>query len=52
MEKKDKFLEENLADAIFERYPLKIFNEEIRFHINGEKINPEDFVVGKPLKIV
>jgi len=46
----DKFLEENLADAIFERYPLKIFNEEIKFHINGEKINPEDFVIGKPLK--
>jgi hypothetical protein len=46
----DKFLQENLADSIFERYPLKIFNEEIRFHINGEKINPKDFVVGKPLK--
>ncbi|PQJ78433.1 ATP-binding protein [Polaribacter porphyrae] len=48
----DKFLEENIADAIFERYPLKIFNEEINFHINGEKINPSDFVVDKPIKVI
>lgn len=46
----DKFLKENLADAIFERYPLKIFNEDIKFHINGVKINPNDFVVSEPIK--
>ncbi len=46
----DKFLKENLADAIFERYPLKIFNDEIKFHINGDKINPKDFVVNEPIK--
>lgn len=46
----DKFLQENIADAIFERYPLKIFNEDIRFHINGKRINPNDFVVNEPIK--
>lgn len=46
----DKFLSSNIADAIFERYPLKIFNEEINFHINGIKINPKDFVLNEPIK--
>lgn len=46
----DKFLENNINDAIFERYPLKIFNNEITFHINKKKVNPEDFVIGKPVK--
>ncbi len=30
----DKFLRQNISDAIFERYPLKIFNKDIFFHIN------------------
>ncbi|NJI72299.1 hypothetical protein HCX49_03695 [Sphingobacterium kitahiroshimense] len=47
----DKFLRENIADAIFERYPLKIFNKEIVFHINGHTINPNDFVISEPIKI-
>jgi hypothetical protein len=46
----DKFLRPNIADAIFERYPLKIFNNEIKFHINGERINPNDFVINEPIK--
>jgi hypothetical protein len=45
----DKFLKENIADAIFEKYPLKIFNKEITFHINGEKIVPSQFIVGNPV---
>jgi len=48
----DKFLIENIEDAIFERYPLKIFNYEINFFINDIKINPRNFVVGKPVKKV
>ena len=48
----DKFLSSNIADAIFERYPLKIFNGDINFHINGKKINPKDFVLNTPLKKV
>ncbi|MCL7987420.1 ATP-binding protein [Sphingobacterium sp. lm-10] len=47
----DKFLRQNIADAIFERYPLKIFNKEIVFHINGQTINPTDFVTSEPIKI-
>ncbi len=48
----DKFLSSNFADAIFERYPLKIFNQEISFHLNGKRLNPKDFVVSKPIKKV
>lgn len=47
----DKFLKENIADAIFERYPLKIFNKEVTFHINGQPLNPTDFVINKPIKV-
>lgn len=46
----DKFFKDNIEDAIFERYPLKIFNKEIIFHINNKKLDPNDFVVGKPQK--
>jgi hypothetical protein len=42
----DKFLPDNFAEAIFERYPLKIFNKDITFYVNGKRINPNDFVVG------
>jgi hypothetical protein len=48
----DKFLLKNIQDSIFERYPLKIFNKEVTYHINGKSINPADFVVGTPSKKV
>lgn len=48
----DKFLRENIEDAIFERYPLKIFNEEVKIYINQKQILPSDFVIGKPTKKV
>lgn len=48
----DKFLSENIEDAIFERYPLKIFNNEINFFINDKRTNPSNFVVGNPIKKV
>lgn len=48
----DKFLKNNFADAIFERYPLKIFNKEVIFHLNGKTLNPKDFVIGNPVKVV
>ncbi len=47
----DKFLSSNFADSIFERYPLKIFNQEIKFHINGKQINHNDFILNDPIKI-
>lgn len=46
----DKFLSQNIADSIFERYPLKIFNNDIKFYINGKKIDPSDFVLNNPIK--
>ena len=46
----EKFLKGNIQDAIFERYPLKIFNKDVTFHINNSTINPEDFIIGKPEK--
>jgi len=48
----DKFLSDKIKDAIFERYPLKIFNKEVFFQINGIKINPDDFIVGIPEKTI
>ncbi|MEM8940129.1 MAG: ATP-binding protein [Bacteroidota bacterium] len=46
----DKFLEANIRDAIFERYPLKIFNKEVVFNINGNPIDPKNFIIGDPEK--
>lgn len=45
----DNFLLENIADSIFEKYPLKIFSKEITFHINGNKIEPSQFIIGQPI---
>lgn len=46
----DKFLKEYIEDAIFERYPLKIFNGEVNIHINSKQILPSDFVIGEPIR--
>ena len=46
-----QFLKENFKEAIFERYPLAVFNKKIIFHINGEKVEPENFIIGTPEKI-
>ena len=52
---KKKKLDENLLvdkimDAIFVRYPVKIFNKDVNFYVNGSYLNPTDFVVGNPYK--
>ena len=44
----EKMLHQNIADANFERYPLKIFNRDVNFYINNKKIEPENFVIGTP----
>lgn len=46
----DKFLFPKIQDAIFERYPLKIFSNDVKFFINGNPIDPKKFVIGKPIK--
>lgn len=48
----DKFIENNIQDSIFERYPLKILNKDITFHINATPLDPNTFTVGKPSKKV
>lgn len=48
----DKFLKDKIAEAIFERHPLKIFNKEVSFYINGVFLDPKDFVKGTPTKKV
>ena len=44
------FTQPNIKQAIFENYPYQIFNNKVRFKINGEEVKREDFVVGKPSK--
>lgn len=46
-----EFLKGNLPKALFERYALKIFNKEITFVINSEKLEPETFLIGEPERI-
>ena len=50
LEKKivEKLLKNNIQSAIFERYPLKIYNQEVTFYINDERIDPANFIIGKP----
>ena len=48
----EKLLKKNIANSIFERYPIPIFNKSVRFIINSKYIDPNDFVVGVPGKIV
>ncbi len=47
----ENFKRERIKDAIFERYPLKIFNKQPKFFINNDYINPENYVIGEPEKI-
>lgn len=45
----ERMLRQNIADAIFERYPLKIFNNEVNFYINKQRIEPDTFVIDTPI---
>lgn len=44
----EHFLQQNINQAIFEKYPFKVFNKEVQFSINGNQLNPKDFVIGEP----
>lgn len=46
----ERLLQPNLANAIFERYPIVIFNKTVRFKINGKTLKPEDFIEGEPIR--
>lgn len=41
---------ENICDALFLRYPLEIFNGKISIFVNEKKIDPSNYIVGKPEK--
>jgi hypothetical protein len=43
-----QFLESNIRQSIFERYPTEVFNKNIRFFINGLIIQKDEFIIGTP----
>lgn len=47
----ERLLEANLPDAIFERYPIVIFNKTVKFKFNGKVLNPNDFIEGEPVRL-
>jgi len=48
----ENFLKDKISDAIFERYPLKIFNKSPKFYLNEEYLNPENYIIGTPEKSI
>jgi hypothetical protein len=44
----DAFRQEAIEQALFEKYPLQIFNRELRFVVNGKHLDPAAFVVERP----
>lgn len=44
----EEFLENNIRQAIFEKYPLEIFNKGIKFLVDGKVIEKNEFVIGTP----
>lgn len=47
----EKFLKENISYSIFERYPIPIFHKNVKFWINGMYLNPNDYIIGEPIRI-
>ena len=44
----EKFRQEAIEQALFEKYPLPVFNREIKFIVNGKELDPAGFVVEQP----
>jgi len=44
----DAFRQESIEQALFEKYPLLVFNRELRFVVNGKDLDPASFVVDQP----
>ncbi len=44
----EKFNSHLIRQSLFERYPLQVFNREVRFTVNGAPLEPNDFVADKP----
>lgn len=47
----ERLLKPNIEDAVFERYPIPIFNRSVKFRVNGKELKPEQFIHGKPEKV-
>lgn len=43
-----KLNKDSIKDSLFETYCLKVFNGDISFYVNDEKINPKDYIIGEP----
>lgn len=43
-----QLLNQNVRQAIFEKYPTEIFNQLVQFVINGKKLRKEEFVIDTP----
>ena len=46
----EKFLEQNINQAIFENYPYQIFHNIVKFVVNGIELKRNNFVIGRPSK--
>lgn len=44
----DNFLPDKIRQSIFENYPFQIFNNEVKFIVNGIELKKEEFVIGEP----
>lgn len=48
----DDFLETNIAQSIFENYPIQIFNGDITFIINNKILTQQEFIISTPISKV
>lgn len=46
------FLQNNIKQTIFENYPFEIFHDKVKFRVNGETVDKDDFLVATPIKKV
>lgn len=44
----EKFRQEAIEQALFEKYPMQVFNRDIQFIVNGRELEPGNFVVEQP----
>jgi len=47
----EAFLDENLPGALAQYYIYEIFNESVKFFINGKQLQREDFIIDQPILI-
>lgn len=45
-----ELLEENIRLSLFEQYPYEIFNDTVKFIVNGKKLHKSEFIHEKPVR--